>query len=162
MIHCVERNRILANGGLRKNQALISQLHDALALLPDLKSLKIRATNTTALRKFNLSSLLRPSLSPLTSTSNTKLKFQFLTELKIQAKLKTDRYPGDGPGTSLLIQRLSDEWDAEADLKKIKGVLVGTLSFEPREEVVYGGMGARRVGRAVLSWEAGKGKTLMG
>lgn len=87
---------------------LIPQLHESLDLLSGLYFLKFCATNTTALKSFDIPSILQH-----------KEKFKFLQNMKIEASFKTERHPGFGGGVGLAAQRVGDEVDAKGELRAL-------------------------------------------
>ncbi|PMD62853.1 uncharacterized protein K444DRAFT_661906 [Hyaloscypha bicolor E] len=104
--------------------SVFSILHTSLATLPNLTTLKLRSPTTTLLTSFNLPSLLSP-LTSIPPFQPTKLNWQHLTKLTIEAKLKTDKFPQGRGGIFLAAQRWADEYEARGEVKRFKGEILG-------------------------------------
>lgn len=129
---------------------LIPQLHESLDLLSGLYSLKFCATNTTALKSFDIPSILQH-----------KEKFKFLQNMKIEASFKMERHPGFGGGVGLAAQRVGDEMDANREIRGVRERLDKVMGREGEERVVGEVWDAR--GKIVLlSWEVARGMSLLG
>jgi hypothetical protein len=128
---------------------MTTQLHTSLSLFKNLTSLKLRSITTTALKRFDIPSLLSlptPNITNPAIISSSRLRFEFLKKVKIEVMLKTASYPGGSSGS-----RWGDEIQAMEEAQSVMGEVGKVVGVEGVERWIRAGWDCIEI--LELGWE---------